>query len=427
MSPPATAQTSPRGTHGRRGRRLSLPGDADHAHAHAQDRHPRAGREPFDLDHLTEEILARLEQLPPLPSPGRCRARSTLNHPLWVTDRRVDRAPRVRPRRARTGRDEGPGGADRQRGRHPARPHPPAVGDARVPAVRRRPDRGDHQDAPRARRRGGRQRAAGQPRRRPGATHGRRATGRGSTSPSSRRRPGSSRRGWPWSTRSRRSAACPVCWPARSGRSPRLVARSASRTCTVPRPLLDVPRMLFNGALTARRNFATCTLSMAEIKEVQRAHGVTMNDVVLAVVGGALRRWLLAREAADRLPGGRRARGHRPARRAAAARRQPGLEHVHLAGHRHRGPARAAAQHLPDDRGVQDRPAHAGAGHARGLGAVRPAGSAERGDAALLPLAGRVPAPAAVQPGGLQRPGPRGGDLDLRRAATRPVQRRTDP
>ena len=63
----------------------------------------------------------------------------------------------------------------------------------------------------------------------------------------------------------------------------------------VPRPVLDVPRVVFNNALTARRNFATCTLSVAEIKEAQRAHGVTLNDVVLAVVGGALRRWLLAR------------------------------------------------------------------------------------------------------------------------------------
>ncbi len=54
---------------------------------------------------------------------------------------------------------------------------------------------------------------------------------------------------------------------------------------SVPRPLLDVPRTPFNGALTARRSFATATLPIAEIKEVQRANGVTMNDVVLAVVG----------------------------------------------------------------------------------------------------------------------------------------------
>jgi diacylglycerol O-acyltransferase len=94
------------------------------------------------------------------------------------------------------------------------------------------------------------------------------------------------------------------------GRLPGLVSRTAKAVAAVlrhrrasavpvPRPLLDVPRTPFNGALTARRNFATAQLQIADIKEVQRAHGVTMNDVVLAIVGGALRRWLGAH---DQLP-----------------------------------------------------------------------------------------------------------------------------
>ena len=133
--------------------------------------------QPFDLDHLTAEILARLEQLPPfrrrvLPPPLR------LNHPLWLTDRRVELArPRVPPRGARPGRDEGAGGADRPRVRDSARPLPPAVGDARVPAVRRRPGGRGHEDAPCAGGRGGGQRAARQPRRR---SRGRRTPGEGS-------------------------------------------------------------------------------------------------------------------------------------------------------------------------------------------------------------------------------------------------------
>jgi len=73
-----------------------------------------------------------------------------------------------------------------------------------------------------------------------------------------------------------------------------LLRHRRTSSIDVPRPLLDVPRTPFNAALTPHRNFATCTLSVAEIKEVQRANGVTMNDVVLAVVGGAVRRWLLA-------------------------------------------------------------------------------------------------------------------------------------
>jgi diacylglycerol O-acyltransferase len=62
-----------------------------------------------------------------------------------------------------------------------------------------------------------------------------------------------------------------------------------------PRPILDVPRTSFNAALGPRRNFATCTLPLDEIKAVKNKHGVTLNDVVLGVVGGALRRWMDAR------------------------------------------------------------------------------------------------------------------------------------
>jgi diacylglycerol O-acyltransferase len=63
----------------------------------------------------------------------------------------------------------------------------------------------------------------------------------------------------------------------------------------VPRPLLDVPRTPFNGALTARRNFCTTSLPLDRLKEVKEAYGVTLNDVVLAVVGGALKRFLASR------------------------------------------------------------------------------------------------------------------------------------
>ena len=67
-----------------------------------------------------------------------------------------------------------------------------------------------------------------------------------------------------------------------------------------PRPLIDTPRTSFNGAITARRAFATATLPLEDFKRVRKATpGVTLNDVVLAVVAGALREWLLAK---DELP-----------------------------------------------------------------------------------------------------------------------------
>jgi len=65
----------------------------------------------------------------------------------------------------------------------------------------------------------------------------------------------------------------------------------------VPKPVLDAPRTSFNGSLTAARSFATVTLAFAEVKRIRAQHeGVTVNDIVLAVVSGALRRWLDAHD-----------------------------------------------------------------------------------------------------------------------------------
>ena len=74
-----------------------------------------------------------------------------------------------------------------------------------------------------------------------------------------------------------------------------LVKHKRQSQVAVPRPVLDVPRTSLNGPLTPRRSFATATLPMAELKQVRQAHGVTLNDVLLAVVSGALRRWLAER------------------------------------------------------------------------------------------------------------------------------------
>ena len=66
----------------------------------------------------------------------------------------------------------------------------------------------------------------------------------------------------------------------------------------VPVPVKDTPRVSFNGPLTSRRSFATVTLPLADLKAVRSRHadidGLTLNDVVLALTSGALRRWLEA-------------------------------------------------------------------------------------------------------------------------------------
>jgi diacylglycerol O-acyltransferase len=68
----------------------------------------------------------------------------------------------------------------------------------------------------------------------------------------------------------------------------------------VPVPMKDTPRVSFNGPLTPRRSFATVTLPIADLKAVRSHHaaiaGLTLNDVVLAVTSGALRRWLNAHD-----------------------------------------------------------------------------------------------------------------------------------
>ncbi|WP_435771255.1 WS/DGAT/MGAT family O-acyltransferase [Nocardioides sp. SYSU DS0651] len=62
-----------------------------------------------------------------------------------------------------------------------------------------------------------------------------------------------------------------------------------------PLPVLHAPRVSFNGSLTPMRSFATVTLPLADLKRVRAQHpGTTLNDVVLGVTSGALRRWLAA-------------------------------------------------------------------------------------------------------------------------------------
>lgn len=55
-----------------------------------------------------------------------------------------------------------------------------------------------------------------------------------------------------------------------------------------PRPILDTPRTSFNRAITAARSVATTTLELAPVLEVRRSAGVSVNDVFLTLVGGAL-------------------------------------------------------------------------------------------------------------------------------------------
>jgi diacylglycerol O-acyltransferase / wax synthase len=54
----------------------------------------------------------------------------------------------------------------------------------------------------------------------------------------------------------------------------------------------DAPRTSFNSTISARRSVAFADIKLADVKAVKSAFGVTVNDVVTAVVGGAIRRYL---------------------------------------------------------------------------------------------------------------------------------------
>jgi WS/DGAT/MGAT family acyltransferase len=58
--------------------------------------------------------------------------------------------------------------------------------------------------------------------------------------------------------------------------------------------VMVAPDSVFNRKVGPRRSFATLSLPLDEVKRVARAHGASINDVVLSICGSALRRLLLA-------------------------------------------------------------------------------------------------------------------------------------
>ena len=62
-------------------------------------------------------------------------------------------------------------------------------------------------------------------------------------------------------------------------------------------PGLRAPETPFNAPISAHRRWAFADLSLTEVKRIKNVAGVTVNDVVMAVCAGALRRWLLDHDA----------------------------------------------------------------------------------------------------------------------------------
>ncbi len=62
----------------------------------------------------------------------------------------------------------------------------------------------------------------------------------------------------------------------------------------VQRPDLTAPKTPFSGRISPHRRYIFGQLPLAEFKAAKNAHGATVNDVVVSVCAGAVRRWLLA-------------------------------------------------------------------------------------------------------------------------------------
>jgi diacylglycerol O-acyltransferase / wax synthase len=65
----------------------------------------------------------------------------------------------------------------------------------------------------------------------------------------------------------------------------------------LPGVRLRAPHTPFNANITPHRRWAVTDLPLSEVKSVRAATGLTVNDVVMALCAGALRRWLLDHDA----------------------------------------------------------------------------------------------------------------------------------
>ncbi len=62
-------------------------------------------------------------------------------------------------------------------------------------------------------------------------------------------------------------------------------------------PSGTAPPTPFNRSITPHRRFALRSAPLAAVKELKSAYGVTVNDIVMTVCAGALRRWLIEQDA----------------------------------------------------------------------------------------------------------------------------------
>ncbi len=87
--------------------------------------------------------------------------------------------------------------------------------------------------------------------------------------------------------------------PSLAGDAVGRLRSAGGMAAALARHLSLAPPTVFNERIDGRRSIATAALPLAPLQQVAAAREVSINDVVLALVGGALRRYLAAR---DELP-----------------------------------------------------------------------------------------------------------------------------
>lgn len=88
--------------------------------------------------------------------------------------------------------------------------------------------------------------------------------------------------------------------PQLSGLLAHMGAEALQGKTDVMRLPFTAPRSLFNTELDSRRGITVCDLPFNSVRSMARQAGGSINDVLLAVCGGALRRYLLAHDALPR-------------------------------------------------------------------------------------------------------------------------------
>lgn len=74
------------------------------------------------------------------------------------------------------------------------------------------------------------------------------------------------------------------------------MAKKMSTQREFGKPSLPVPKTIFNGSISAKRTWGTAILSFDRINVLRKMMGVSINDIILGICAGAIRRYLLEKE-----------------------------------------------------------------------------------------------------------------------------------